>query len=66
MQGEHFDGRIILKDVGAISPGESVYAPIKFLYSTDVRKLIFPGTTFEIWEMGIIGKGKIVEILESE
>jgi len=61
-----FDGRIILKDTGAIRPGGHATAPIKFLDSVAVLEFISPGMTFELWEMGTIGKGQIIEVFNSE
>ena len=60
-----YDCRMLVNEYGKeIKPGETAdNVPITFLSSHEVFLFIKEGTEFDIWEMGIIGKGIIKSII---
>lgn len=57
------DCRLVLTDVGAISPGQTVEVPIAFLVPKLVVDRLKVGRKFKLWEMGIIAEGEILKVL---
>lgn len=63
--GELFDTRMDLRDTGSLSPGATARVPIRFLRPDFVRPLIQIGSEFTLWEMRMIGHGRVLQIYES-
>jgi hypothetical protein len=61
-EGEYFDCRLLLQDVGPIAPGESATVPIKFLRPELVKSRLQVGSRFNLREIKIIGEGIIESI----
>lgn len=57
------DCRLVLTDVGPVSPGQTVEVPIAFLAPKLVVDRLKVGRTFKLWEMGFIAEGEILKIL---
>lgn len=55
-----WDCRIYLDE--PMKPGQECIAEIKFLSPKIVEPAIEIGTKFQIWEMGVIGYGSVLEI----
>jgi hypothetical protein len=64
--GRNFDCRLLLDDIGPVSPGETVEVPIQFLCPEDIVPRLRPGDRFQLWEGGFIGEGEVLEIPDSE
>jgi hypothetical protein len=60
VNGQYYDSRLILDDVGALMPGQQARISITFL---DPAATVHfrPGTVFAIWEGRVIGEGRVVE-----
>jgi hypothetical protein len=56
-----YDCRLLLSNIGPISPGDEVVVPIKFLDYKTVSAILKENDNFELWEMGIIAEGKVLE-----
>ena len=65
--GKGFDCRLLLDQVGTgLAPGETITVPIKFLYPELARPRLKVGLRFTLHEIGKIGDGEILEILDPE
>lgn len=65
-QGKNFDCRFLLSETGPVFPGEEKKrVPILFLNPSEALIYFTKGTEFKLWEAGIIGEGRIVEINNS-
>ena len=62
LHGKLYDCRLLLQEVGPISPGETATVPIKFLDWSAVAAIVRSGDTFELREGRTIGAGEIVEV----
>ena len=58
-----FDCRLLLAGIGAVSPGQTVTVPIKFLQPELVAPHLHEGAEFELWERGTIAKGHVVALM---
>ena len=56
------DCRLILTDVGPVSPGQTVEVPIVFLAPRLVVDRLKVGRRFKLWERGIIAEGEILKV----
>ncbi len=63
LNGRVFDCRLLLHEVGPVSPGEKVTVPVKFLDSDTARKIVRVGDTFELREGQPIATGEVLEII---
>lgn len=45
-----------------VRPGDIVIVPIKFLYGSDVARLLQVGRKFKLWESGFFAEGEVVEV----
>ena len=59
INGEHWSVRLDLTDSGSITPGGKVIASAKFL-SPDAHMRFPVGAAFSVWEIGDIGKGRVL------
>lgn len=58
--------RLLLEEVGPISPGESKNeVPIKFLCPDLVLSKLRVGTKFYLWDMRNIAEGEVVKIINT-
>ena len=65
LDGEGFDCRLLLDQIGkGLAPGETIIVPIKFLYPELARPRLKLGLRFTLYEIGKIGDGEILEILD--
>lgn len=62
IDGEFFSCRLLLDEIGSISPGEQVTVPIQFLFPDLVRPKLSVGKTFYLNEIGRIASGRIKRI----
>jgi len=62
-EGSYYDCRLLLDDIGSISPGETVEVPIIFLYSELIVPKLKIGSKFRLWERGFKGDGVVLDIL---
>lgn len=62
-EGSYYDCRLLLDDVGSISPGETAEVPIIFLYSELIVHKLKIGSKFRLWERGFKGDGVVLNIL---
>jgi hypothetical protein len=62
-EGERFNCGLLLDECGPLSPGAHVLVPIQFLRPELIVPRLQKGSKFEIWELRIIGKGVVQEIL---
>jgi hypothetical protein len=62
MDDQMNDCRLILTDVGSISPGQTVEVPIAFLAPRLVVERLKAGRKFKLWEMGVIAEGEILKV----
>jgi hypothetical protein len=63
LNGECFDCRLLLDDVGALQPGQQAKVPIKFLSSRLPRHRLRSGQRFHLREAGTIAEGYVEKIL---
>ena len=61
-EGEFWDCRLLLEDVGSISPGQTVTVPIRFLSPGVIKPLLRVGGRFRVREMRTIADGTIERI----
>lgn len=64
-QNETFKCRLLLQDVGPLSPGTEAKVPIKFL-SPQTVTLLTVGSQFRLREMGVIGEGMVAALVSSK
>lgn len=62
MDEQFNDCRLILSDIGSVSPGQTVEVPIAFLAPKLVVNRLKVGRKFALWEMGVIAEGEILQI----
>lgn len=60
IDGDLFDARFDLSEMGAMLPGESRVVPVKFLCADLVRLRLIVGHELRVWEGGIIGDAKVL------
>lgn len=64
-QGEGFDCRILLDQVGAsLGPGQITRVPIKFLFPELIKSRLTSGDQFTLWDAGIFAEGKVIEVVK--
>lgn len=61
---ENFECRLLLSDIGPISPGGQAMVPIKFLRPELIKQRLSIGSRFKLREVGIIGEGIVESIIE--
>lgn len=64
-EGEYFECRVDLSAVGPLAPGGRARAPIRFFHPELVVPRLSPGASFTLWEGRTIGRGKVVEVVET-
>lgn len=57
------DCRLILTNIGPVSPGQTVEVPIAFLAPKLVIDRLKVGRKFKLWERGVIAEGEILKVL---
>ncbi|MES2803916.1 MAG: hypothetical protein V4654_15595 [Bdellovibrionota bacterium] len=58
-----FDCRFILENLGSLFPGDEKHRiPVIFLSPGEALNFFGLGSKFKIWELGIIGEGRVVEV----
>lgn len=62
-EGEKFDCRLLLQEVGPLAPGASTKVPVAFLYPELIKPRLKVGSRFTLWEMKAIGDGIVEEII---
>jgi len=60
-EGNNFECRLLLQDIGPIPPGGEATVPIKFLWP-ETKKKLQVGSRFNLREIKIIGEGIIESI----
>lgn len=61
-EGNYFDCRLLLNDIGTIQLGVQVKSvPIKFLTKL-LREQLMVGSKFTLWEMGKIAEGVVTKL----
>lgn len=64
---EAFDCRMTFPDAGgSVALGKTARALIQFLSPTLVLPRLSPGSTFELWEMGVVARGRVIRKLKGE
>ncbi len=66
LHGKLYDCRLLLREVGPISPGERATVPIKFLDWSAVAGIVKSGDVFELREGRTIAAGEIIEVARDE
>lgn len=66
LEGETFDCRLFLREVGPISPGQSAVIPIKFLNPDLVIPRLDKGTHFQLRDYRPIAVGNIIRVEPKE
>lgn len=62
-EGENFECRLLLEDVGPLLPGGQALVPIKFLRPDLIKERLRVGNHFRLREARIIAEGVIESIL---
>jgi hypothetical protein len=62
-EGENFDCFLLVKQTGPIKPGDTVKAPIVFLYPELIKDRLHIGNHFTLRELHPIAAGRVEEIL---
>ena len=63
LNGDCFDCRLLLTEIGALSPGQQAEVPIKFLSFNLLKNQLAPGAKFFLRDRTIIAEGEIVKVL---
>ncbi len=63
LEGELFDCRLYLHEVGSVAPGQTVEIPIAFLYRDLVLRRFRVGGRFFLRDMRLIAEGEVSAIL---
>ena len=61
LDGEYFDCRLLLDEVGALSPGQTATIPIKLLSPELLRGHLHVSQEFYLWDGHRIADGKVLE-----
>ncbi len=62
-EGEKFDCRLLLQEVGFLAPGATAKVPVAFLYPELIKPRLKVGSRFTLWEAPTIGEGVVEEIV---
>jgi hypothetical protein len=62
-EGENFECRVLLSEVGPVAPGQQVTVGIKFLRPELIKPRLRPGSRFTLRELKAIGEGTVERIL---
>ena len=62
IEGEFFDCRLQLEDIGSLAPGTTAAVPIRFLRSDLVLPLLKVGAQFKLWEGRYVGTATVLEV----
>ena len=62
-EGEDFECRLLLEDVGPIAPGGRATIPIKFLRPELIKQRLQVGSRFRLREARTIGEGTVESIV---
>ena len=65
-EGEKFDCRLLLEEIGPVSPGQTVGVPIAFLYPELVKPRLSAGSRFTLWEMRTIAEGIVERVVPDQ
>ena len=63
LNGDCFDCRLLLTEIGALSPGQQAEVPIKFLNFDLVKNRLAPGEKFFLRDRKIIAEGEVTKVL---
>jgi hypothetical protein len=63
-EGENFECRLLLEDIGPVAPGVEAVIPIRFLRPDLVKHRLHVGSHFKLREMKPIGEGVIQTVAE--
>ena len=62
LNGDYFDMRIDLSEVGIVSPGDTVRVPMAFLSPELILPRLRVGSEFTLWEGRTVARGRVTEI----
>jgi hypothetical protein len=62
VDGTYFDARIDLSEIGSLSPGQTVRAPLRFLSPENALPLFSIGKSFALWEGRVIGSATVLAV----
>lgn len=62
-ENRNFDCRLLLQDLGPLSPGQEAEVPIKFLSPELIKPRLEVGSRFQLRELQVIGSGAVREIV---
>jgi hypothetical protein len=63
-EGENFECRLLLADIGPVAPGQQATVGIKFLRPELIKPRLQPGSPFKLREIKTIGEGTVERIWE--
>lgn len=63
LNGDYFDCRLLLTEIGPLYPGQQAEVPIKFLNFVLVKHQLAPGKKFYLRDKRIIAEGEVTKIL---
>lgn len=63
LEGECFDCRLLLGEIGSLSPGQEASVGIKFLYWDLAKPKLKPGLRFHLREGKVVAEGAIEKLL---
>jgi|WetSurMetagenome_2_1015567.scaffolds.fasta_scaffold167536_1 hypothetical protein len=65
-EGENYECRLLLEEIGPVNPGDIVSVPIKFLRPELLKKRLRIGSKFQLREVQPIAEGIVEKILAME
>jgi len=66
VKNRYYDCRMLLFDVGRISPGMSAIVSIVFLDRESALTVFKEGVDFRIWEGKVIGTGRVKQVVRQQ
>ena len=63
LDGEYFDCRLLLEEIGALRPGQLATVPIKFLNPDMLGPRLRAAQCFHLWDGKVIADGEVKEIV---
>lgn len=65
-EGEFFESRLDLSEVGPIAPGGRVRVPVRFFHPELIVPRLTTGSSFTLWEGKTIGRGTVISFHNAE
>jgi hypothetical protein len=65
-EGENYECRLLLEEIGPVNPGDIVSVPIRFLRPNLLKKCLHVGSKFQLREVRPIAEGIVEKILVME